>query len=87
MDEHEMERIEEEWRTGCEKIKQGHKRVVEKNKNKRQIFWNPITNGRRSGSGKIVLEHYDTQTNLFSVSTSVEPFNFGLESSLYFIFI
>ena len=30
---------------------------------------------------KIVLEHYDTLTNLFSGPVSVEPFKFGLESS------
>ena len=30
IDEDEMERIEEEIRPGCEKIKQGHKRIMEK---------------------------------------------------------
>ena len=64
IDEDEMERIEEEVRPGCEKIKQGHKRIMKKNlKNKTDA----ITNGRRSGSRKIELEHYDTETNLFSV--------------------
>ena len=61
-DEDEMERIQEERRTGSEKIKQGYKRIMEKIKI-RQSFSNAITNGRRSGSGKIVLEHYDTLSN------------------------
>ena len=30
IDEDEMERIEEEVRPGCEKIKQGHKRIMKK---------------------------------------------------------
>ena len=43
-------------------------------------FSNAVTNGR-SGSGKIVPEHYDTVTNLLSGSASVEPLKFSLESS------
>ena len=60
IDENEMERIEEKRRTGCKKIKQGHKRIMEKIKKTRQSFSNFITNGRRSGSGKVLLEHYDS---------------------------
>ena len=54
---------------------------MEKIKQIRQNFPNAVTNGRRSGSGKIVLGHYDTLTNLFSGSALVEPLKFGLESS------
>ena len=82
-DEDEMERIEEERRTGSEKIKQEYKRIIEKIKKIRQSSSHAVTNGRRSGSGKIVLEHYDTLTNLFSGSASVEPLTFGLESYIY----
>ena len=49
----------------------------------RQSSSHAVTNGRRSGSGKIVLEHYDTLTNLFSGSASVEPLTFGLVSYIY----
>ena len=80
-----MERIKEERRTGSEKIKQGYKRIMEKIKKIRQSFSNAVTNGRRSGSGKTVLEHYDTLTNLFSGSVSFEPLKFGLESSSSYI--
>ena len=80
-DEDEMKRTEEERSTGSEKIKQGYKRIVEKIKKTKQSFSNAVTNGRRSGSGKFVLEHYDTLTNLFSGSASVEPLKFDLESS------
>ena len=80
-DEDEMERIEEERRTGGEKIKQGYKRIMEKIKKIRQSFSNAVTNGRRSESGKILLEYYDTLTNLFSGLASVKPLKFGLESS------
>ena len=47
----------------------------------RHIFSNAVTNDRRSGSRKIVLEHYDNLTNLFSGSASVQPLKFDLESS------
>ena len=80
-DEDEMERTEEERRTGSEKIKQGYKRIMEKIKKIRQSFSNAVTNGRRNGSGEIVLEHYDTLANLLSGSASVEPLKFSLESS------
>ena len=56
-DEDKMERTEEERRTGSEKIKQGYKRIMEKIKKLRQSFSNSVTNGRRSGSEKIVPDH------------------------------
>ena len=54
---------------------------MEKIKKIRQSFSNAVTNGRRSGSGQIVLEHYDTLTNLSSGSALVETLKFDLESS------
>ena len=56
-DEDEMERIEEERRTGSEKTKQGYKRIMEKIKKIRQSFSNDVTNGRSSRSVKILLEN------------------------------
>ena len=52
---------------------------MKKMKKIRQSFSNAVTSVRRSGSVKIVLEHYDT--NLFSGSASVEPLKFRVESS------
>ena len=81
-DEDETEKTEEEERTtSCEEIKQGYKRIMEKIKKMRQRFSNAVTNGIKGGSGKIVLDHYDPLTNLFSCSASVEPLKFGLENS------
>ena len=54
---------------------------MEKSKKIRQSFSNAVANGGKIGSGKIVLEHYDFLTNLFSDSASVESLKFGLESS------
>ena len=51
-DEDEMEKIEEERRTGSEKVKQRYKRIMEKIKKIKQGFSHAIINGRRSGSGK-----------------------------------
>ena len=79
--EGEVERIEKERRTGSEQFKQGYKRIMKKIKMIRQSFSHAVINGRRSGSGKIVLEHYGTLTDLFSGSVSVEPLTFGLERS------
>ena len=79
--EGEVERIEKERRTGSEQIKQGYKRIMKKIKMIRQSFSHAVINGRRSGSGKIVLEHYGTLIDLFSGSASVEPLTFGLERS------
>ena len=40
-------------------IKIGYKRVMEKTKELRQKFSKAVTNGTRSGSGKLVMEFYD----------------------------
>ena len=81
-DEGEMEGIGKERKTGSKKIKQGYKNIMEKIKKIRLSFSNAVTNGRRSGSGKIVLEHYDTLTNLLSGSASVETLKFGSSNIL-----
>lgn len=74
--------IEDEQKVSSEKIRQGYKRIMEKIKKIRQGFSNAVVSGRsRSGSGKIVLEHYDALTKLFAGSASVEPLNFGLETT------
>ena len=46
-DEDELERIEEERRTGSEKIKQAYRRIMEKIKKIRKSFSNAVTNGGR----------------------------------------
>ena len=46
-----------------------------------QSFSNAVTNRRRNGLGKIVLEYYDTLTNLFAGSASVKALKYGLQYS------
>ena len=58
-------------------IKKGYTRVQEKVKEVRQNFSSAITSGRRSGSGKIVLEYYDELVQIWGGSPSTEPLPFG----------
>ena len=58
-------------------IKKGYTRVQEKVKEVRQNFSLAITSGRRSGSGKIVLEFYDELVQIWGGSPSTEPLPFG----------
>ncbi|XP_065640270.1 uncharacterized protein LOC136072834 [Hydra vulgaris] len=58
-------------------IKRGYTRVQEKIKEIRQNFSLAVTSGRRSGSGKIVLEFYDHLVQIWGGSPSIEPLFFG----------
>ena len=58
-------------------IKKGYTRVQEKVKEVRQNFSSAITSGRKSGSGKIVLEFYDELVQIWGGSPSTEPLPFG----------
>lgn len=63
------------------KVKKGYSRVMEKVKDIRQRFSKAITSGRRSGSGKIVLEFYDELVKIWGGSPATEPLPFGVQSS------
>lgn len=69
-------------RCGDEKIKirKGYSRVLEKIKSLRQKFSTAVTSGRRSGSGKIVMEFYDTMVLIWGGAPSTEPLPFGVHS-------
>jgi len=58
-------------------IKRGYNRVMEKIKKIRQSFSSAVISGRRSGSGKVVIEHYDELVGIFGGSPSTEPLEFG----------
>ena len=58
-------------------IKRGYNRVQEKLKEIRQNFSKAVTTGSRSGSGKIVLEHYDQLVQIWGGSPATEPLIFG----------
>ena len=58
-------------------IKRGYNRVMEKIKKIRQNFSSAVISGTRSGSGKVVMEHYDELVSIFGGSPSSEPLEFG----------
>ena len=61
-------------------IKRGYNRVLEKIKDIRQKFSTAVTTGCRSGSGKIVLEHFDTLVLIWGGSPAAEPLSYGIDS-------
>ena len=58
-------------------IKKGYQRVQEKLKEIRQNFSTAVTTGRRSGSGKIVLQFYDELVQIWGGSPSTQPLSCG----------
>ena len=61
-------------------IKQGYKRILEKIKEIRQKFSSVITTDTRWGSGKVILEHFDTLSEIYGGSPAVQPLNFGVDT-------
>ena len=62
-------------------VRKGYSRVMEKIKELRQGFSNAVTAGTRSGSGKLVMEFYDTMVQIWGGSPATEPLPFGVQSS------
>jgi hypothetical protein len=58
-------------------IKRGYQRIHEKLKDIRQNFSIAITSGRRSGSGKVVLQFYDELVKIWGGSPATEPLSCG----------
>ena len=56
----------------------GKSRVMEKIKEIRQRFSKAVISGSRSGSGKLVFEHYDLLVSIWGGSANVEPLSFGI---------
>ena len=63
-------------------LTKGTNRVKEKVKELRQNFSKAVISGTRSGSGKIVFEHYDKFTEIWGGSPNVSQLSFGLSTSL-----
>jgi hypothetical protein len=63
------------------KIRKGYSRVLEKIKALRQKFSTAVTSGRRSGSGKMVMELYDLMVLIWGGTPSTEPLSFGANSA------
>ena len=63
------------------KIRRGYSRVLEKIKALRQKFSTAVVSGRRSGSGKMVMEFYDLMVLIWGGTPSTEPLSFGTHSA------
>ena len=57
-----------------------HKRVVEKIKEIRQNYSKAVVSGRRSGSGKLIYEHYDKLVQIWGSTPNVSPLKFGVSA-------
>lgn len=66
-----------------EQIKKGYGRIQEKVKEIRQNFSSAMVNGRRSGSGKVVFQHYDRLVKIYGGTASSEPINTGVDTDTF----
>ena len=80
MSKSEYDHYKKNYDREMDEIKIGYKRVKEKIKSIRQDYSKAVTTGRRSGSGKVVLEFYDDLSMLWGGSPATEPLPFGLDS-------
>ena len=78
----EEERKEERNRMKMQEqsIKQGYNRILEKVKDIRQRFSKAIVQGSRSGSGNIVMEHFDSLKQIYGGSPSATKLAYGVET-------
>ena len=81
IEESQKEELNKQEKSEKVMIKKGYSRVMEKIKEWSQRFSNAITRGSRSGSGKLVMEFYDTMVQIWWGSPSMEPLPFGIQSS------
>ena len=64
-----------------ETFKRAKNRIMEKTKEIRQAFSKAVISGSRSGSGKVVFEHYDNLVKVWGGSATSKPLNYGISSS------
>ena len=62
-------------------ISRGYQQILEKIKDLRQGFSKAILNGTRSGSGKIVYEHFDRLKQLWGGCPNTKPLSCGVDTS------
>ena len=74
-------KIKKELKSKKECIKKGKNRIMEKTKEIRQSFSKAVISGSRSGSGKVVFEHYDSLVKIWGGSANSRPLPFGISSS------
>ena len=63
-----------------ELIVKGKSGIQEKTKETRQSFSKALVSGSRSGSGKLVLEHYEKLVSIWGGSVNIEPLSFGISN-------
>ena len=64
-------------------IKQGYQRILEKIKEIRRKVSIVITTGTRLGSGKIILEHFDTLSEIYGGSSAGQSLNYGVNTYIW----
>ena len=74
----EEKRISQQKKIDKALIRRGYTRVQEKLKEIRQKFSEAVTSGRRSGSGKVILEFYDQLVQIWGGSPATEPLSAGI---------
>ncbi len=82
MSEHELlgeKEISQQRKVEKALMKRGYTRVQDKLKEIRQKFSEAVASGRRSGSGKIILESYDQLAQIWGGSPATEPLSSVLE--------
>ena len=76
----EQEAIKADIKISKDLIAKAHKRVVEKVKEIRQNYSKAVVSGRRSGSGKMIYEHYDKLVQIWGSTPNVSPLKFGVSA-------
>eukprot|EP00794_Sanderia_malayensis_P010301 gene10301-11364_t len=79
--EEEIKEYNKNMKQEQKQITTGYNRVQEKVKLIRQGFSKAIIAGTRSGSGKLICEHYDTLKNIWGGSPNSKPLSTGIHSS------
>eukprot|EP00112_Aurelia_sp_Birch-Aquarium-sp1_P020804 Seg5442.1 transcript_id=Seg5442.1/GoldUCD/mRNA.D3Y31 product="hypothetical protein" protein_id=Seg5442.1/GoldUCD/D3Y31 len=77
----ELKSLNATWKKENDLISKGKNRIIEKVKEIRQNFSKAVTSGTRSGSGKIVCEHYDKLINLWGGCANTTSLPFGVRSA------
>lgn len=62
-------------------VARGYQRIREKIKDLRQGFSKAVLNGTRSGSGKIVYDHYDRLKQIWGGCANTQPLSSGIDTS------
>ena len=76
----EQEAIKTDIKVSKDLVAKAHKRVVEKVKEIRQNYSKAVVSGRRSGSGKLIYEHYDKLVQIWGSTPNVSPLKFGVSA-------